>query len=267
VSQDFEAMIEGMVGDADDGPQQRTVMMTSDNEGGGVGGASAFPPALTDASGRFEIKNLPKVKYEVLAEAQAGKLRGRVSKIEPDAEVQIKAMGVTSLSGTVKSAAGATPLFTIELDGETRAQRTFTDGKFELGRVDPGDYVVRVASSDGNAEVKVTVQPGQPATVDISLVANAIVVGILVDGAGKPLPGIPVTVIDDEGNGSMQIRLEGPPPTSGPDGKFRVEHKAGKGVLVVMTPPSPITKRGLPLEAGKTLDVGSIRVDAAAPPP
>jgi hypothetical protein len=63
----------------------------------------------------------------------------------------------------------------------------------------------------------------------------------------------------------MRISLSGPPPTSGPDGRFRVEHKAGKSVLVVMTPPSPVTKRGLALEAGKTLDVGTIKLEAGAP--
>ena len=271
VSQDLEAMIDSMVDNRDDDGPRTTMMRVEARDdgggGGGVGGASAFPPALTDAQGRFEIRGLPKAKYEVLAEAQAGKLRGRLPKVEPDADVQVRALGVTSLSGTVKSARGPTPLFTIELDGPTRAQRTFTDGKFELGRVDPGNYTVKVTSADGNAEAKVTVSPGQPANVDISLVANAVVVGTIVDGGGKPLAGVPVTVVDDEGEGRLRISLSGPPPTSGPDGKFRVEHKAGKGVLVVMTPPSPITKRGLPLEAGKTHDVGQIRVDAAAPPP
>ena len=270
VGQDLESMVEGMVGDRDGDDAPRSTMVrveaSDDGDGGGVGGASAFPPALTDAQGRFEIRNLPKAKYDVTAEAQAGKLRGRATKVVPDAEVQIKAAGVTSLSGTVKSASGPTPLFTIELEGPTRAQRTFTDGKFELGRVDPGNYVVKVTSSDGNAEAKVTVNPGQPANVDISLVANAIVVGTLVDGAGKPLEGIPVTVIDDAGDGQVRISLSGPPPTSGPDGKFRVEHKAGKAMLVVMQPP-PITKPGLVLEPGKTHDVGQVRVEARPPPP
>jgi hypothetical protein len=181
--------------------------------------------------------------------------------------VKIQVLGVTTLSGTVKSAAGPAALFTIELDGPTRAARTFTNGKFELGRVDPGNYVVRVTSSDGNAEAKVTVSQGQPATVDITLVANAVVTGTIVDGEGKPLPGVPVVVIEDEGEGRLQIRMEGPPITSGPDGTFRVEHKAGKGALVVMTPPSPIVKRGLPLEAGKTHDVGQIKVGAAPDAP
>jgi hypothetical protein len=273
VHQDLEAMIENMVnsGNADEPGERRTMMMRvesrDEDDGGGMGGASSFTPALTDAQGRFEIRNLPRAKYEVLAEAQAGKLRGRVPQVEPDAEVTVKALGVTSLSGTVKGASGPTPLFTIEVEGPTRAQRTFTDGKFELGRVDPGKYVVRVSSSDGNAETSVDVKPGMPATVDITLAANAVIVGTIVDGAGKPLAGVPVTVVPDEGEGRTRIMMQGPPPTSGADGKFRVEHKAGKSVLVVMTPPQPVMKRGLALEAGKTLDVGAITVNAAPPSP
>jgi Carboxypeptidase regulatory-like domain len=268
VTQDLESLLESMVDGSEDGPQGRMMRVEArdDDEGGGIGGASGFSPALTDAQGRFEIQNLPKAKYDVIAEAQAGKLRGRALKIEPDAEVKIQALGVTTLSGTVKSAAGPTALFTVELDGPTRAARTFTNGTFELGRVDPGNYVVRVTSSDGNALVKVTVSQGQPATVAIELVANAIVAGTIVDGEGKPLPGVPVVVIEDEGEGRLRISMEGPPITSGPDGKFRVEHEAGKGALVVMTPPSPIVKRGLVLQAGKTHDVGEIKVGAPSAP-
>lgn len=55
--------------------------------------------------------------------------------------------------------------------------------------------------------------------------------------------------------------MEGAPPTSGPDGSFRLETKAGPSVLVVLVRPRPFTKKGLLLEAGKTLDVGTIRVE------
>lgn len=63
--------------------------------------------------------------------------------------------------------------------------------------------------------------------------------------------------------------MEGPPPTSGPDGSFRLETKAGPGVLVVLIRPRPFTKKGLALEAGKTLDLGTVRVvsETPAPPP
>jgi hypothetical protein len=166
----------------------------------------------------------------------------------------------------VHGANGATPLFTVALDGPTTAARSFTDGKFQLGRVDPGAYTVRVTSPDGNAEAKVTVLPGQPATVDIPLVANAIVVGKLVDLQGKPIAGVGVALIPDSGDGRVMLSLEGPPPTSGPDGSFRLEAKAGKMILLAMTPPRPFTKHGLTLESGKTLDLGAVTVDPAAPP-
>jgi hypothetical protein len=181
--------------------------------------------------------------------------------------VNIQALGVTSVSGKVTAAAGPVAIFSVELVGPTRAQRTFTDGTFSFARVDPGDYVVRVASSDGNGEGKVTVKAATPATVDIALIANAIVVGRLVDGTGKPLPGLPVAVVPESPDGRVEIRLEGPPPTSGPDGKFRIEHKAGPSMLVVLGGQRPTTKRGLVLEAGKTLDAGEIRVAMNQPPP
>jgi hypothetical protein len=262
-------MIEGVMGERDGPPREgegESRMITVQSDGGDGDGAQGFPPALTDAQGRFQIANLPHAKYEVVAEAQAGKLRGRLPNITPDATVTIQAAGVTTLSGTVTGAKGPAALFSIELDGPTRAARTFTDGKFQLGRVDPGAYTLRVSSADGNSEVKLTVLPGQPATIDVVLAANAVVVGKLVDPQGNPMPNVGVTLIPDSGDGAVRLSLEGPPPTSGPDGAFRLEAKAGKSILLAMTPPRPFTKRGLELVAGKTLDLGTVTVDPGAPP-
>lgn len=268
VHQDLESMLRGMRESRDgDRPSggQRTIMVQAIDEDDGDG-AGQFAPALTDASGKFTIGGLPHGTYHVLAEAQQGKLRGRAANVTPDATVTIQALGLSTLSGTVKGTNGPAALFSIELDGPTRTQRSFTNGTFELGRVDPGNYTLRVHSSEGNAAQQVVVAAGTPTKVDIVLVANAIVIGRIVDGAGQPLEGMPVTVVDDVGGG-LRIALEGPPPTSGPDGKFRVEHQAGPSMLVVMAPPRPVTKRGLALEAGKTLDVGDVRVERAPSPP
>ncbi len=233
-------------------------MVQSSDDGDGSGGS--FPPALTDAQGRFEITGLPHLSFDVVAEAQAGKLRGRSEGVTPDANLTIKLLGVTSLSGTVRGPKGPAGLFTVELDGgPTRTQRSFTDGTFSLGRVDPGNYVVRVRSSDGNGEAAVVVAPNTPATVDISLVANAIVIGTLVDAAGKPVPDLPVVIIDDAGDGTARVSIEGMPPTSGPDGKFRIERKGGKAMLLVLG--TMTRKAGLVLEPGKTLDVGALVVE------
>src|SRR5262249_29948289 len=100
-------------------------------------------------------------------------------------------------------------------------------------------------------------------SVEITLTANAVVVGKLVDPAGKALGGLPITIIPDAGDGKLRVEMSGPPPTSNPDGSFRLEAKAGPSALLVLMAPRPFSKRGLVLEAGKTLDVGTITVDTS----
>jgi hypothetical protein len=197
----------------------------------------------------------------VIAEAQHGALRGRQTKVTPDATITLTAAGVTELRGVVHGVRG---VFTVELDGPTRAQRSFAtaDGTFSFSRVDPGAYTVRVTSGAGNGEAQVQVAGGQPASVEITLSANAVVTGTVVDASGKPAGGVPVTIIPDAGDGRMQISLEGPPPTTNPDGTFRLEAKAGPSALAVLVPPKPVIKRGLTLIAGQTFDAGTVRLEA-----
>lgn len=269
VHQDLRAMVEDMRGNKPgelppEGSQWMSIEATSDDPSGGGAAMNEVSPVLTDASGKFAIRGLARGRYEVVAEAQQGKLRGRATAVKPDATIAITAVGITKLTGTVKAGSPIT-VFDVELDGPTQTSRGFaaggTTGTFELARVDPGTYTVHVSSSAGNGQAQVTVKPNETATVDIALVANAVIVGKLVDAAGKPANGVGVAVVPDADSGGVTLRLEGPPPSSAADGSFRVEAPAGKSVLVVMTPPKPITKRGLMLEAGKTLDVGTIKLE------
>ncbi|HSR98463.1 MAG TPA: carboxypeptidase regulatory-like domain-containing protein [Kofleriaceae bacterium] len=263
VSADLAAMLEPVRG-GDHGSGNARMMVIEDRDSGAP--ESSFPPALTDAQGHFEIGGLPRATYAVVAEAQRGQLRARNGGVVPDATIELRALGVTSLSGTVAGASGPSTLFSVELDGPTRTTRSFTDGAFTFARVDPGSYTVRVQSRDGNGQATVEVVPNEPATVDIKLASNAIVVGQLVDGSGHPVAGQAVALVPDSGDGRLQIALEGPPPTTGPDGRFRLEHRPGKSVLIVLRQPRPFTRRGLVLEAGKTLDLGAIALDDAPPP-
>src|SRR5690606_29596547 len=114
------------------GPGESRMITVEASGAGGADGASEAAPALTDAQGRFELRGLARGAYEVIAEAQAGELRGRVAGVTPDATLTIRATGLTTLSGTVRGPRGPAALFTIELEGPTRAQRTFTNGTFEL---------------------------------------------------------------------------------------------------------------------------------------
>ncbi len=264
VHQDLEAML-GETMDREPG-ESRMIMVEARDDGGDTGG---MPPTLTDANGKFEIRNLARVPWTVVAEAQAGKLRGRATRVVPDAQLTLQAVGLTELTGRVIVAGGMPSSFQVELDGPTRSQRSFAskDGTFSFSRIDPGDYTVTVTSSAGNGKATAKVVAGQAANVEVHLAANAVVIGKLVDAAGKPLGGVPVTIIPDSGDGRMRVELTGPPPTSNPDGSFRLEAKAGLSILMVMTPPRPFSKRGLTLEPGKILDVGTVTVAGPASPP
>ncbi len=225
-----------------------------------IDGASSgdLPPALSDARGHFELTNVPHGRYQVIALAQSGKLRGRAADVTPDAEVSIHVGVVGSLRGTVHGPRGRSDLFSVQLTGPTSDGRSFTDGTFEFPRVDPGDYTIEVTSSDGTGKVTAHVSAGGVASVDIALVAKATVTGRLVDKSGKPLPDMSVTLNPDRPED--MVLLQELPPTSGPDGRFQVEGEAGKMMLVVLARP-PMLKRGLFLEAGKTIDIGDVTID------
>jgi len=158
VHQDVDEMIAGMM-PRDDGPPggSRTVLVEANDSGDGGAASNELPPVLTDAQGAFLITGIPAGVWDVLAEAQAGTLRGRARKITPDATVEIQATGVTALDGTAHGPSGPSTLFTVELDGPSPARRTFggAGGTFRFARLDVGDYVVRVTSSDGDGEAKV----------------------------------------------------------------------------------------------------------------
>jgi protocatechuate 3,4-dioxygenase beta subunit len=259
----LEDMLAAQSGHEEGGSRMVRISMNDDDEGD----AASIAPVLTNASGAFEIAGLARTQVTVLAEAQQGKLRGQAMRVVPDAQITIQALALTELRGTVKAPGKAPAWFTVELDGPTKEQRNFAsgDGTFSFARVAPGTYKVSVTSPAGNGEAAVTVVAGKPTSVDIVLAANAIVIGKLVDPAGKPLSGLALTVVPDLGDGHTRVSISGPPPTSGPDGTFRIEAKAGKSGLVVLSPGATTNRMGLVLEAGKTLDVGTITV--GAPPP
>jgi Carboxypeptidase regulatory-like domain len=251
----FEDMIQSMIEQQGEGTHDMSISASSDGSDG-----NAIPPVLTDAKGHFIIENLQRIPWTVTAEAQAGKLRGRATKVTPDATIEIAIQSLRTLSGTVH-ATKPPEWFGVTLEGPTNARREFawTDGTFSFGRVDPGDYTVTVTSSEGTAEAKVTVG-NDNAHVGLTLTTGATITGILVDEAGKPLAGLPVIVVPDTGDGKMQIKIEGTPNTSGDDGVFHAPAKPGKSTLVVLGPGGTTTKPGLVITEGATLDVGKVSV-------
>lgn len=258
-------------GDDDSGPHR--VWMRN---GGGEGRDPA--PTLTDARGHFALTGLLRGRYQIVAEAQGGKLRGGAADVTTDATIAIQLAGVRSLRGTVHGSRGPTDLFTVILNGPLDGNdatdphafpqrtapptlnRTFTDGAFLFPRLAPGTYTIEISSVDGTGRATVQVSSEQEASVDIALVSNGTVTGRLVDKAGNPQSGIGVVLIPDQPPGQMNIQIHEEPPTSGPDGRFKIEGSPGTRTLAVLAD-ALTAKRGLAIAAGKTIDVGDLIVE------
>jgi len=255
-----------MLASLDDHPGDFHEMRVESRGDTGGGAPNAIAPVLTDASGHFAITGLTRAPWTVTAEAQGGKLRGRAEHVKPDATISIALASIRELHGTVHSPAPPA-WFSVELDGPTTAQRAFawTDGSFSFANVDPGTYDVKVTSSAGTGEAKVTIG-AENASVDITLTSNGTITGKLVDPDGKPMPEIGLAVVPDLGDGRLQISLSGPPPTSGPDGSFSVPSKPGKMILVALMRGAPASKPGLVVQAGQTLDIGTFVISPKPPP-
>jgi protocatechuate 3,4-dioxygenase beta subunit len=226
-------------------------------------GAHQPPPAMTDARGHFALTSLPRGRYQVVAEAQAGKLRGRAADVTTDAQISIQLTTVGALRGTVRGPRGPADLFSVDVQGPSGDERSFTDGAFVFPKLDPGDYSIDVTASEGTGKATARVSPGEEASIDITLVANGTVTGRVVDKAGKPLSGMGVALIPDQPPGQLSIMLREPPPNSGPDGRFQVVGPPGMRTLVIMGR-KPTAKRGVSVASDRTIDVGDVTIDPAS---
>jgi hypothetical protein len=226
-------------------------------------GAHQPPPAMTDARGHFALTSLPRGRYQVVAEAQAGKLRGRAADVTTDAQISIQLTTVGALRGIVRGPRGPADLFSVNVQGPSGDERSFTDGAFVFPKLDPGDYSIDVTASEGTGKATARVSPGEEASIDITLVANGTVTGRVVDKAGKPLSGMGVALIPDQPPGQLSIMLREPPPNSGPDGRFQVVGPPGMRTLVIMGR-KPTAKRGVSVASDRTIDVGDVTIDPAS---
>ena len=145
-------------------------------------------------------------------------------------------------------------VFTVELDGPTRAQRSFasTDGTFSFGRVDPGAYTVRVTSAPATARRRCRSSRGNLHRSTSPRVERGRhrygrrPIGKPVAGAAVAMSRTPRRPDPDLARGTAaddQCRRHVP-----------LEAKAGPSALAVLDPASPDIKRGLSLTAGQTLN-------------
>ncbi|HPH69582.1 MAG TPA: carboxypeptidase-like regulatory domain-containing protein, partial [Kofleriaceae bacterium] len=217
-------------------------------------------PVLTDAAGKFELRGLPAGQYDLIAEAQAGKLRGRGSSATAGNPVTIKLTGLTELRGVVTANGKPVSSYSVRIEGPMESSMDITNasGEYRFIRVDPGTYRVSVTGDAGRGSGEVNVVEGATASLDIKLTSDGVVVGKLVDTAGKPVANAPVLVVAwQPPNTPQQITLNGPPPMSNADGTFKVSAPAGKSTLLALGGGRTMYS-GFMVVSGQTLDVGSI---------
>ena len=98
-------------------------------------------------------------------------------------------------------------VFSVELDGPSArpAQLREPTARSRSAASIRAPTPSRVTSAAGNGEAQVQVVDGQPASVDITLASNAVVIGKVVDPAGKPLAGLGIAVVPDSPDGHLRI--------------------------------------------------------------
>lgn len=239
--------------------------------GGGV------RPVLTDKDGRFAIEKLRAGKYDLSAEGMRGSRRGKVTGIEPDADVVIEVRAVAGLTGVVTN--GGVPVAQYELrlsadrerDPFSRSRHVVAaDGRYRIDHLDPGEYDLAVAGEDGTASGKIKIEPETTATLNLALEPFGSLTGRVVDARTKaPVAGLLVAAASHGGlyEGFMDL-LSGKGPKTDADGRFViVKVAAGDGTLYILNDMNTVATRKYTVPAGQRLDIGTVEGLIVAPVP
>jgi hypothetical protein len=226
---------------------------------------------LTDTDGRFTIDKLSKGTYTVRAFRKGGG-EALVEHVALGADVTITIARTGAIRGVVVT--GAKPPDTVTVSardvdtGFEREESFFrSGGEFAIRDLPAGTYELTASAGEGTGKAKATLAEGQELTgITITMEARAKITGRIVAGdTGAPLPGFIVHVAL-LGGGEGTFSFNGPPPTSGADGRFELPSVPSGRVQLVAIPMEmkgsvySFTRKVLTLEGGKTTDVGDIKV-------
>lgn len=197
----------------------------------------AEPPVLTDAAGRFEVRDLRAGTYGLRAEAHGEGARGFVEAVALGSDVRIELKTLAGLEGAVRFRGKPVVEYTIEVEGPARRSQQVYDpaGRYAVARLDPGSYDVIARCGDGTARGEVTIGEG-PATLDLDIGGWSELRGRVVDAAtGDPIVGLTISVMGDGGPtaGSVMGMFTGMGDRTDEDGRFEVDEvPPGTGKIV-----------------------------------
>jgi RNA polymerase sigma factor (sigma-70 family) len=169
------------------------VFAVREHEGGAVDPRGR--PRLTDREGRYTLEDLADGTYTMIAYRPGGGIarRTRVAAGSRGVDLEIPRLG--RISGTVLTAEGAAVRgFELYLHGGADDHAPFhggsKDGRFAVGGLEAGRYVLRVHAPAGEGRTEVELGAGEERTgVVLTLARGANVKGRLVDENGAPATG------------------------------------------------------------------------------
>lgn len=169
----------------------------------------------TTGEGAFHLAALPAGRWRV--EAEAPGFAPSELELEP-ALLGSEGLTVTlepaaALRGRVRTAEGAPAAgarVTLEGEGPRAAARTDPSGAFELSGLRPGGFVLTAhLRGAGPAFAAGELAPGEQAALELWLAAPHTLAGEVVDGAGRPLAGAVVRVVEETGERTARADLAG----------------------------------------------------------
>ncbi|MGH1340519.1 MAG: carboxypeptidase regulatory-like domain-containing protein [Nannocystales bacterium] len=243
---------------------------------GPLSAMASEPPVLTDASGRFRIRELREGNYRITAEAAGGGMRVSEDGVALGGDVTLELEALAGVRGQLRDGTKPVPAYRLSLKGPTsRSKRIQNDkGEFSLQGLDPGTYTVEAQAESGTASVEVEVEQGAVADVALELEAFGTLTGTVVSATGEPLSGLFVMAQPKDGTpnvgSGLQMLMGGGPRTDG-RGKFELSGvPSGTGQLMVVDPDGGEgggATASYEVDAGESTDLGTITSVAAGEVP
>lgn len=227
-------------------------------------------PVLTDAEGRFEIRDLRDGTYNLEAEGEKGAARGDLDDVALGSDVVIKLERLAGITGVVTYDGNPVTEYSVRVNGPTDTRRYVAnrEGRYLVNRLEPGTYSIAVVSTRGSVSVDdIEISANKTATKDLSLIPWSSVYGIVVDRqTGEPMPGLAVFAFTEGANNFEEVAMDifsGQGPRTGDNGGFRIDKlAAGKGTVIVLDGDAKgfqiVASKDFELKKGEDKDLGEL---------